>query len=82
VQSIGIVAAREPEVLWGSDSFGAPLSNVRLTFRGLLESRTVLDRDTRIRILVPAVQAARLWRLLGESLTRCRRLLGHNAKQP
>src|SRR5215207_1195155 len=57
VQSIGIVAAREPEAFRGD---GSP--SVRLTFRGLLDSRTAADRDTRVRVTIPVAQAARLWR--------------------
>ena len=63
------MAAREPEVFRGTDSLGRPLPSVRLTFRGLSESRTASDRDTRVRIMIPAVQAAQLWRLLGEVLS-------------
>jgi CII-binding regulator of phage lambda lysogenization HflD len=35
-----------------------------LTFEGTREAK-VRDRDTRIRIALAGVQAARLWRLLG-----------------
>ncbi len=39
-----------------------------LTFRGTNAAK-VVDRDTRVKIWIPAVQAARLWRELGEVLT-------------
>jgi hypothetical protein len=42
---------------------------VRLTFRGLRDSKTTVDRDTRVTRTLPAAQAERLWRLLGEKLT-------------
>jgi len=71
VQSIGIVAAREPEAFRGD---GSP--SVRLTFRGLLDSRTAADRDTRVRVTIPVAQAARLWRLLGERLTDDEKMAG------
>jgi hypothetical protein len=69
VQSIGIVVAREPEVLRGADSLGAALPTVRLMFRGLRDSRTTVDRDTRVTVTLPVAQAAQLWRLLGDHLT-------------
>ena len=56
---------REPEVFKGGGQ-----STVRVSFRGLRDSRTIVDRDTRVtEITIPAVQAARLWQLLGEVLT-------------
>jgi hypothetical protein len=42
---------------------------VNTAFRGTSDARSSVDRDTRLRIAVPAAQAARLWRLLGEKLT-------------
>jgi hypothetical protein len=41
---------------------------VLLTFNGLRNAK-VRDKDTRIRIVLQGLQAARLWRLLGERLT-------------
>jgi hypothetical protein len=64
VQSIGIVATRDPEVFRAE---GSP--NVRITFRGLRDSRTAADRDTRVSITIPVVQAARLWHLLDDHLS-------------
>jgi len=39
-----------------------------LTFDGLRNAK-VRDKDTRVRIALQGLQAARLWRLLGERLT-------------
>jgi hypothetical protein len=63
------LAAREPEIHRGKDSLGQGLPTIRPIFRGLRDSRTNVDRDTRVTITLPAAQAARLWRLLGEKLT-------------
>ena len=65
MQSIGIVAVREPEVFTGGGQ-----STVRISFRGLRDSRTTVDRDTRVTITIPAAQAARLWQLLVEGARR------------
>jgi hypothetical protein len=70
------VVAREPEVFRGVDSLGGGLPTVRLTFRGLRDSRTAADRDTRVTVTLPVAQAARLWRLLGETLTEDEDLAG------
>jgi hypothetical protein len=64
MQDIGIASAREPDV---RRTDGARSMN--LTFRGTSDSRSSVDRDTRIRIALSAAQAARLWSLLGELLT-------------
>jgi hypothetical protein len=45
---------------------------VFLTFEGTRDAK-VRDRDTRIRIALADVQAARLWRLLGEQLSDAER---------
>ena len=42
---------------------------MNLTFRGISDARSSVDRDTRIRIALSATQAAPLWHLLGEVLT-------------
>jgi hypothetical protein len=63
VRDIGIATLREPAVM--RDSRGT----IRLEFRGTSDARSSVDRDTRLRIAVPATQAARLWRMLGERLT-------------
>jgi len=47
-------------------------STVFLTFEGTRDAK-VRDRDTRIRIALADVQAARLWRLLGEQLSDAER---------
>ena len=69
VQSVGVVVARPPEVLRGSDSLGEPLPTVRVIVRGLRDSRTTVDRDTRVTVTLPVAQAAHLWRLLDTRLT-------------
>jgi len=46
-----------------------------LTFRGTSDARSSVDRDTRLRIVLPAAQAARLWQLLGAVLTEEERSL-------
>ena len=43
-----------------------------LTFEGTRDAK-VRDRDTRIRVALADVQAARLWRLLGEQLSDAER---------
>src|SRR6266545_846481 len=43
--------------------------SAHLTFRGTSDARSTVDRDTRLRIILPAAQAARLWQLLGDQLT-------------
>ena len=61
---IGIASGREPDVR--RDDVGR---TVNLTFRGISDARSSVDRDTRIRIALAPAQAVRLWRLLGEHLT-------------
>jgi hypothetical protein len=63
VEDIGIGSGRPPLV---GRSEGSP--SVYLTFRGTRETK-VRDRDTRVRIGMPAAQAARLRRELGEMLS-------------
>jgi hypothetical protein len=64
VRDVGIAIHRQPEV---RRSEGSP--NLYLTFRGLSDARSSVDRDTRLRIVLPAAQAVLLWQLLGENLT-------------
>ena len=63
VRDVGIAIHRQPEV---RRSEGSP--NLDLTFRGLSDARSSVDRETRLRIVLPAAQAVRLWQLLGEKL--------------
>ena len=63
MRDIGIATVREPVVT--RDSRGT----VRLEFRGTSDARSSLDRDTRLKIVMPAVRAVRLWQLLGDNLT-------------
>ena len=64
MQDVGIATSRPAEV---SRSEGS--TTVYLTFRGTRDARSSVDRDTRLRIALASVQAAALWRLLGEHLT-------------
>jgi hypothetical protein len=64
VRDVGIASAREPEVRRDEGT-----GIVNMAFRGTSDARSSVDRDTRIRIALPPVQAARLWQLLGERLT-------------
>jgi len=64
MRDIGIASGREPDVR--RDEGGR---TVNLTFRGISDARSSVDRDTRIRIALAPAQAVRLWRLLGEHLT-------------
>jgi hypothetical protein len=66
MEVIGVTSGRPPSV---DRPEGSPA--VFLTFEGLREAN-VRDRDTRIRIALQGPLAARLWRLLGERLTRRR----------
>jgi hypothetical protein len=63
VQDIGIGVGRPPEVHRSEGS-----TTLYLTLRGIREAR-VRDRETRLRIALPVVQATRLWRLLDHELT-------------
>ena len=47
-------------------------STLFLTFEGTRDAK-VRDRNTRIRVALTSVQAARLWRLLGEQLSEAER---------
>ena len=67
MEVIGVASGRPPTV---SRSQGS--STVFLTFEGTRDAK-VRDRDTRIRIALADVQAARLWRLLGEQLSDAER---------
>ncbi len=64
MRDIGIASGREPDVR--RDEGGR---SINLTFRGISDARSSVDRDTRIRIALGPAQAARLWRLLSEHLT-------------
>ena len=64
VRDVGIATQREPVVV--RDSRGS----FRLEFRGTSDARSSADRDTRLRIAMPAAQAVRLWQLLGDQLTQ------------
>ena len=59
VQDIGIVSSRTPTV-----DRPAGAQYVYLTFEGLRESRTIVDKHTRIRIALPLSEVARLRELL------------------
>jgi len=63
MRDIGIASAREPYVR-RTDGTRA----MNLTFRGTSDARSSIDRDTRVRIALSIVQAARLWYLLDELL--------------
>jgi len=64
VRDVGIASGREPDVQRDELT-----GTVRLTFRGTSDARSSVDRDTPMRIALPAAQAARLWRMLGARLT-------------
>jgi hypothetical protein len=64
VRDIGIASHREPEVSRGDGS-----GSLYVTFRGTSDARSSVDRDTRLRIVLPVAQAARLWHLLDAVLT-------------
>ena len=64
MRDIGIASGREPDVR--RDASGR---SVNLTFRGISDARSSVDRDTRMRIALAPAGAVRLWRLLGEHLT-------------
>jgi len=64
VRDVGIASGREPEVRRDDGT-----RIISMTFRGTSDARSSVDRDTRIRIALPPVQAARLWYLLSERLT-------------
>jgi hypothetical protein len=63
MEVIGVASGRPPTV---DRSQGAP--TLFPTFEGTREAK-VRDRDMRIRIALAGVQAARLWRLLGQQLS-------------
>jgi hypothetical protein len=63
MEVIGVASGRPPSVDRSQGS-----STLFVTFEGTREAK-VRDRDTRIWIALAGVQAARLWRLLGEQLT-------------
>jgi hypothetical protein len=63
VKDVGIATQRTPVVSRGARG------SLLLEFRGLSDARSSVDRDTRLRIVVPAVRAIELWQLLGNQLT-------------
>ena len=65
VQDIGIVSSRAPTV---DRQTGARY--VYLTFEGLRESRTIADKQTRVRIALPLSKVARLRELLADPIDR------------
>ena len=64
MRDIGIASGREPEIRRDEGA-----RSVYITFRGISDARSSVDRDTRIRIALAPAQADRLCRLLGEHLT-------------
>ena len=64
VRDVAIATQRQPVV--ARDSRGS----FRLEFRGTSDARSSVDRDARLSIAMPVVQAARLWQLLGDHLTQ------------
>jgi hypothetical protein len=60
---MGIASGRTPEVYCADVA-----THIYLTFRGTRDAH-VQDRDTRLRITLQVLQAARLWKLLDERLT-------------
>src|SRR5437870_6719334 len=64
VRDVGIASAREPAVYRDAGT-----GSIRITFRGTSDARSSVDRDTRIRVAISSVQAARLWQALGEQRT-------------
>ena len=77
VRDVGIASSREPEVRRGG---GTEIIN--MTFRGTSDARSSVDRDTRDRIALQSVQAARLWRLLGTQLTEEEKRKAEGAQNP
>jgi hypothetical protein len=63
MRDIAIASEREPDVRRDESA-----RSLTLTFRGISDARSSVDRDTRIRVALAPTQAARLWRLLGEHL--------------
>jgi hypothetical protein len=67
MEVIGVASGRPPTVDRSQGS-----STLFLTFEGTRDAK-VRDRNTRIRVALTSVQAARLWRLLGEQLSEAER---------
>jgi hypothetical protein len=63
MQDLDIASSREPVVQRLEVA-----NSVMLTFYGL-RNANVRDRDTRVRLTLPAPTAVQLWRQLGEQLT-------------
>jgi hypothetical protein len=63
MQDIDVASSREPVVQRLEVT-----NSVMLTLHGL-RNANVRDRDTRVRLTMPAAIAVRLWRQLGEQLT-------------
>jgi len=77
VRDVGIASSREPEVRRGEGT-----GIVNITFRGTSDARSSVDRDTRVRIALHSVQAARLWQLLGARLTEEEKQQAEAARDP
>jgi len=71
MEVIGVASGRPPTVDRSQGS-----STVFLTFEGTRDAK-VRVRDTRIRVALASVQAAPLWRLLGEQLSEAERRAGN-----
>jgi hypothetical protein len=67
MEVIGVASGRPPTVDRSQGS-----STLFLTFEGTRDAK-VRDRDTRIRVALASVQAARLWRLVGQQLSEAER---------
>ncbi len=64
MRDVGIASGRAPEVQRDEG-----IGSIRMTFRGISDARSSVDRDTRVRIAISNAQVARLWHALGEQLT-------------
>jgi hypothetical protein len=61
VQDIGIVSSRAPTVVRPAGS-----RVIYLTFEGIRESRTIADKQTRVRITLPVAEVVRPRELLAD----------------
>jgi hypothetical protein len=64
MQDVGIATSRTAMVTRPERS-----PRVYIEFRGTSDARSKTDRDTRLRITLPASHAAALWHALGAQLT-------------
>jgi hypothetical protein len=64
LRDVGFGSGREPQVRRDECT-----GHIRLILRGTSDARSSVDRDTRLRIVLPVAQAARLWQLLGDNLS-------------